>query len=229
MKKSSNKIIKGVKIGVSALFYLIIVLLLLFSIATLTRKTEKDIPNLFGFGFLAVNEKADSMVGTERDSFNPNDLIFVRVLNKKQRDNLDLEKLYEKRTVVSFFDMNRRVINTHRVVNYHQTTNTVETKGDNAPIDEGHLNKVEILAIYQGKIKGAGKVVAFMQTQLGFGLVVIAPMLVLLGIQGYALIRNVYRSKEVKLKAQLDEQQAKERELMKKELLEELKKQQENK
>lgn len=247
--KQPNKAIKILKITSSVIFYVIIGFLFLFAITTLTRKREDDIPNLFGLGFLAVHEKATSMVGQNDDSFNPGDLIFIKVLNKKQQEKLDLEKLYNDGAVISFFDesvtyVQGGAINTHRVVEHHDDSKGgyIITRGDNVFDHEGnpqsdslHIRNNMVLGIYKGKIRGFGKVVYFMQTTMGFALVVILPMLLLLVWQGYILIRNVFQVKEQKLQEQyvppqgegLSEEERKrikdeERERIRQELLKEL-------
>ncbi len=227
MEQQTNKTVRIVKIALSSIFYFIIALLLLFSFASLTRRTEKDIPNIFGLGFLAFHEEADSMVGPNKDSFNPGDLVFVKVLSKKKQEKLDLALMKEQGVVVSFYDYNIKSINTHRVYEYDELTDTIRTKGDNRPADNFFLDRGDIVGVYSGKIKGAGKVIAFMQTQMGFAVVVVLPMLILLAWQGYKLIRNVFEVKEETLKESLEQAREEERERIKRELLEEMNKKEE--
>lgn len=229
MEKTNKSFKKGIKIALLSIFYLIIGFLLLFSIATLSVKTVKDIPNLFGKGFLAVHEQADSMVGDNKDSFNPGDLVFVKVLSEKQKEALDLQKLKDEGAVISFYDHNIRRINTHRVVGYNETTKSLTTQGDNeSSPDIIPVYRNDIIALYTGKAKGLGKPIAFMQTPLGFGLIVVMPTLALLIYQGIVLIRNIYISKEEKLKLSLEENIDLERERIRAELLEEMKKEAES-
>lgn len=215
-------ILKRTLLGI---YYVIIAFLLLFSIATLSVKRVDNIPNIFGFGFLAVNPQADSMVGDNKDSFNPGSLVFVKVLSEKEKAELDMDKLYEDRAVVSFYDTQIRAINTHRVVEKAtiQGETTVRTQGDNeAEIDNPYLQNGDIIAIYRGKIAGVGNVITFMQTPLGFGLVVVLPTLLLLFVQGYILIKNIFVVKEKKLQETISTSREEERERIKKELLEEM-------
>lgn len=218
---------KALKRTLLGIYYFVIALLLLFSIATLSVKRANDIPNLFGRGFLAVDPQANSMVGNNKDSFNPGSLVFVKVLNDKQREALDLNELLEEETVISFYDYNLKRINTHRVI---EVTNEglIRTKGDNAPADEFYLGRDEILAVYSGKVNGLGNLIHFMQTPLGFGIVVVLPTLILLILQGYILIKNIYVVKENKLKEDIATSNELERERIRQELLEELKKEQES-
>lgn len=223
--QQSNKIIKGLKVGVQVLFYIIIGALLLFSIATLTQKRKDQIPNLFGFGFLSV--ASDSMDGDQKNSFKTGDLVLVKVLNKNQRANLNFDKMTEKGTIVSFYDYNLKAINTHRVVDNGTLANGeeyVQTQGDKEGLDpdEFLLERKDIVATYRGKIKGFGKAIAFTQTQIGFAVVVIVPMLLLLFWQGYILISDIYTVKSEQLKEDLEKEREEERERIRQELLEEM-------
>lgn len=229
MENSSNKISKVIKISVLSLFYGIIALLLLFSIATLSVKRADDIPNLFGKGFLAVDARADSMDGNKKDSFKPGDLVFVKVLSDKQRNVLDLQKLFDDKVVISFYDHNIKSINTHRIVEYDASTGYIRTQGDKEglDLDNFYLSKVDIVGIYTGKARGMGKPIAFMQTPLGFGLIVVLPTLALLIYQGVALMRNLYVVKENKLRESISDNNDLERERIRAELLEEMRKENE--
>lgn len=224
--ENKSKGLKILRIVLLTVFYLIIAMLLLFSIATLARKKEDQIPNLFGKGFLAVNENADSMVGDNKDSFNPGDLVLVDVLTKKQQDNLDLEDLFERNVVVTFYDRNIKQFNSHRIVEIGDDgagNLLVRTKGDNeSEIDPNYLSSDQIIAIYSGKISGLGKPIDFMQTPMGFAIVILVPMLLLLIFQGTALIKNIYKNKELQLKESLAEDKELERQRIKEELLKEI-------
>ncbi len=230
--KKTNKTLNVFKIIGLVIFYTIILSLLLFSISTLAKKSEDQVPNLFGLGFLTV--ESDSMEGTEKDSLFVGDLIFVKVLSKKDQENLDLQDLADKGAIVTFFDRDPdvRKLVTHRAIRVNEEGLLV-TQGDRPDTDEDSVKRggTEIVALYMGRIGGFGKVIAFMQKPVGFGVVVVLPMALLLVYQGIILTRNVFKLREDKLKQQLEvEKEAlelekeKEREQLKKELLEELEK-----
>lgn len=228
MKQQPNKVIKGIKIGLSVIFYIIIAVLLVFSLATITKRKVNDIPNIFGFGFLAVDEDAVSMQGDKKESFDPGSLVFVKVLNAKDKEKLDMQKLADDGVVISFFDPYLEIINTHRVIRYENHPvlgESVVTQGDNPNNEEDpfNLHRGDILAIYRGHVGGVGKAIGFMQTQLGFALVVMVPMLLILFWQGYVLIKNIYVAKTETLKATLEKEKEEERQRIKQELLEEMK------
>lgn len=228
MKQQSNKIVKGLKITGSVVFYVVMGALLLFAITTMTRRKQYDIPHLFGLGYLVVKEEARSMIGDNEDSFNPGDLVLVKVLNEKAQKELDLRALADKEIVVSFADRTLGEVNTHRVERYIEESDRIVTKGDNVgEEDPFELDREDILGIYRGKIKGAGKPIEFLNTKLGFGLVILLPMGLMLLWQGAVVIRNVFAVKTDNLRAQLEIEKEEERERIKREILEEMKKEEE--
>ncbi|NLB85199.1 MAG: hypothetical protein GX794_03680 [Acholeplasmataceae bacterium] len=232
--KKTNQTLKVFKIIGLVVFYTIILTLLLFAISTLAQKSEDQVPNLFGLGYLTV--ESNSMEGTEEDSLFVGDLIFVKVLSKKEKEDLDLQDLVDKGAIVTFFDrdpdVRKRV--THRAIGLTEDGLLI-TKGDNPntnPTEDAvKRGGTEIIAIYKGRIAGLGKVINFMQSPVGFGVVVVLPMALLLIFQGITLTKNIFKLREDKLKQQLEvekealeEEKEREREQLKKELLEELEK-----
>ena len=79
---TKQKVWFGVKIALNVVFYILILLVLLFSISNIRAKNKNDqIPNIFGKGYL--NVLSDSMTGDNKDSFNTGDMIIVKIANKK--------------------------------------------------------------------------------------------------------------------------------------------------
>src|SRR5690554_5452800 len=81
---------KALKITENIFFYLIILLLLLFSIANITIQSNNGIPNVFGYGFTAV--RSGSMDGDNSDSFSKYSLVFIKVGTPESVDDLREEK-----------------------------------------------------------------------------------------------------------------------------------------
>ncbi len=138
MKVNKKKVIKGCKIGGSVIFYAIIVVLLLFSIANINRDNKNnDYPKLFGRGFLIV--VSDSMSCNEsigmteqKDNFNKGDMILVKKPNQKAIDNLKVGD------IITFEDANLKAqgydswLNTHRIVYIYESSDSrvFITQGD---------------------------------------------------------------------------------------------------
>lgn len=222
VEKTPTSTLKVLKIVGNVLFYAVIAILLLYSLIVITSRGSNNIPNVFGKGFLAV--ETDSMVGSNPDSFNPNDLIFVKILKED-------EKNFVVGQIVTFKDPSKNyALNTHRIVaivdGYYQT------QGDNEQQADFYLLEGDdIVALYEGKVLGLGGFVLFIQSQLGFGLLVLLPIFLVLLYQGYKVVAAVFAIKKEKLIKAHEEEKAKaqaeleaEKERMRKELLEELKK-----
>ncbi len=171
MKDTTMKVLKIVG---QVFYYVVIVVILTFSIITIASREEDKIPNLFGRGFLAV--QTDSMSGSNKDSFNAGDLIYVKLLSDKGREKLEVGD------VVTYFDEAIRALNTHRIIEINGTGDemTVITKGDKEGLGRDVERPVDkMLAVYTGKTPRLGKFISFLNTRLGFGLVIVLPVLAL--------------------------------------------------
>lgn len=233
MSKPNNNIKKVLMISGNVLFYGLIFLLLLFSISNLSIKREGDIANIMGRGFLPV--LTDSMEGSNRDSFDEGALVFVRILSE------DDKKKLEKDDVITFFDATLNAINTHRIV--YVSENYVVTQGDKAAASAKYVHGADntgiqyeivtyanIKAVRTGHINGLGGAINYLQTPVGFALFVILPVVLLLAYQGFVLTKTLLAVNKEKIEAKhaVDKESLleAEKDRIRKELLEELKKEQ---
>ncbi|MGD9605570.1 MAG: hypothetical protein AB7V00_05420 [Bacilli bacterium] len=238
----SPKVRKTVKIVLNVLFYSVIALLLLFSIANMKVRTEADIPSIFGMGFLTV--QSDSMDGNQPDSFAKDDLLFVNICNDTERQALAVGD------IVTFWDTEIRALNTHRIVEIDG--DFIFTQGDLVAID--HPDKVydpdllvndenyyelmgrdEILAVQTSTWSGAGKVLSFLQSPVGFAVFIVLPTFLVLVYEGILLAKNILTINKSKMETkhqeemkQVHEQLEKEKEALRAKIMEEMK-QEENK
>ena len=128
MEKSKQKLaLRIIKISVNTLFYIVIAVLLVFSVANIQVKKENDIANVFGRGFLSV--QSESMSGDLDDSFEMGDMVFVKMLNDSDRENLVVGD------IVTYFDLTIRAFNTHRIIEIYENDGEMFliTQGDNTP------------------------------------------------------------------------------------------------
>ena len=248
MKKETKEIVKKVlNIILNSIFYVFIAFMLIFAIANIKVKSNMDIPNVFGTGFLTV--QSDSMEGNRKDSFFTGDLVFVRAVNDKNRDKL--VKTLKVGDIITFFDTRIDHFNTHRIVDIRtaldgklefvtqgdkrNTTNPYDPNGANDPAHYEVVHQVNVLGIYKSKWSGAGKALDFVQKPLGFALVIVIPTALLFAYELFVLIRLLMKANKEKLEAKLarekeeeraalEKRLAEERELMRQQLLEELKK-----
>ena len=207
---------KVVYIALNVLFYSFIIFLLAFAIANISAKKHNNIPSIFGYGFLTVASDSMDMtneqgIEAKKDSFKIGDLLIVKIANDKR-----IEKLTPEEDIITYFDANKNIFITHRLVDIVGEGNTAiyVTQGDKvevtnpsanyAPGDEDmymveqHFNS-EILAIYSGKMGGVGKVLTYLQTKAGFGLCIVLPTALLLIFEAYLLIKNLFEINRQKL------------------------------
>jgi signal peptidase len=221
------------KIVLNVIFYTLIVVLLLFSIANINKKDQFSVPNIFGKGFSTV--VSPSMEGSQKDSFTTEDLIFLDVVTDSNRDK-KLEKL-EIGDIIMFKyfnnDLNEYVLNTHRIVDIVEINGktTYVTQGDKRaetyPDDKYdpakgweelfEQNKIELVsgsevaAVYTGKWVGAGAAFKFVQTSNGFLLCVVLPVALFFLVELVLLLLNFMKIRQQKR----DEQHAEEMERIK--------------
>lgn len=227
---TKQKVWFGVKIALNVIFYLLILLVLLFSISNIRAKNKNDqIPNIFGKGYL--NVLSDSMTGDNEDSFNTGDMIIVKIANKKNISKLEVGN------IVTFYDYRLAsnkgagsAIDTHRIVYIDKTNNdsyVYYTVGDKIAkqlnFDASKLNadnyltilnslgsnnyqafgSTEIRGIYSGKWSGFGKTIQAINNH--FIAIIIVPVAILLVFEIGVLVLNIMRAREEKLKLEMKE------------------------
>lgn len=227
---TKQKVWFGVKIALNVVFYILILLVLLFSISNIRAKNKNDqIPNIFGKGYL--NVLSDSMTGDNEDSFNTGDMIIVKIDNKKNISKLEVGN------IVTFYDYRLAsnkgagsALDTHRIVYIDKTNNdsyVYYTVGDKIAkqlnFDASKLNadnyltilnslgsnnyqafgSTEIRGIYSGKWSGFGKTIQTINNH--FIAIIIVPVAILLVFEIGVLVLNIMRAREEKLKLEMKE------------------------
>lgn len=227
---TKQKVWFGVKIALNVVFYILILLVLLFSISNIRAKNKNDqIPNIFGKGYL--NVLSDSMTGDNEDSFNTGDMIIVKIANKKNISKLEVGN------IVTFYDYRLAsnkgagsALDTHRIVYIDKTNNdsyVYYTVGDKIAkqlnFDASKLNadnyltilnslgsnnyqafgSTEIRGIYSGKWSGFGKTIQTINNH--FIAIIIVPVAILLVFEIGGLVLNIMRAREEKLKLEMKE------------------------
>lgn len=227
---TKQKVWFGVKIALNVVFYILILLVLLFSISNIRAKNKNDqIPNIFGKGYL--NVLSDSMTGDNEDSFNTGDMIIVKIANKKNISKLEVGN------IVTFYDYRLAsnkgagsALDTHRIVYIDKTNNdsyVYYTVGDKIAkqlnFDASKLNadnyltilnslgsnnyqafgSTEIRGIYSGKWSGFGKTIQAINNH--FIAIIIVPVAILLVFEIGVLVLNIMRAREEKLKLEMKE------------------------
>jgi signal peptidase len=161
----------------------ILVISVLTTIASVSSRTS-GVSNLFGYTLLSV--QTDSMEPVIR----PGDLIVGRL-------NENTGQEYEVGDIVTFQTLVNRslILNTHRIIAKETVGSEVyyTTQGDNTlEADRGQIVSGDIVSAYRGiRIPKLGTVMDYLQTQLGFFLCVLLPMILLFCIQLGSFVHNL--------------------------------------
>jgi signal peptidase len=233
-QEQTKKVTKVLKIVLNVFFYSVVVLLVLFSFANMKLKQKDDIANLFGKGFLTV--LTDSMAGENQDSFTPEDIIFVTLLDDESRQDLEVGD------IITYFSMSIPGLNvqgfiTHRIVDKFseggETFLVTQGDKDNAPLDEP-INIKDAIAVYNSKWVGAGNALKYLQTPTGFATFVILPVAIIVIVEAVFLVRTIIIVNNDKLKEKMISESSQstfdveaEKERIRKQILEEMKQQEE--
>ena len=221
----------------NVIFYLVIALLLLFSIMNIKGGNRtQGFPNIFGKGFLSV--QSDSMDGDQPDSFVKGDLLFVDVFNPKDYDSLEVGM------IVTFYDENIKNLNSHRIVYIARDEAgkiiSLAVQGDYTVLafngvydptdpEKGELNMMllnrkdvvnltasDIKGVVTGKWSGAGTALDTMRDYWIF--IFVLPVLCLMLFEIFMVVKNVMALQAEKQRIANKEQTAIDMEAQKEEL-----------
>lgn len=232
MKNSEQSLpLKISKIVLNVLFYTVIVLLLVFSIANMKVKRDDNIANIFGTGILSV--QSNSMYGDLEDSFEKGDMLFVKMLDENSREDLEIGD------IVTYFDLSIYAFNTHRIVEINESEGYLITQADYNYVAQNNntepdqpVNIEDVIAVYtETKVSGFGNALDYLQTSAGFAIFIIVPVIILLIVEGVILTRTIMSANKEKLANQYAQEKEDamkdleaEKERMRKEILAELEK-----
>ena len=191
---------KALKIIGDVLLVIFILLAATITIISLNTK-DRGITNVAGR--ILLNIQTDSM----KPTINPGDLIITKQYNGEDIKQGD---------VISFFafEQDTTIIKTHRVIEVNNVDGTITftTKGDNSVAeDQVELTKNDIIAIYDNdnydgaKIPFVGKIFSFLQSQVGFLLCIIFPLLIFFIYQLYKFIETIIDEKKKESLREIEE------------------------
>ena len=194
---------KALKIIFNVLLWLIVIFALLITILVFSSTSNGGVSNLLGY--IPMTIESQSMSPT----FNEGDLIIAKQIDDPNELKVD--------DVISFWTLidGHKVKNTHRIVRINKTENSVSfiTRGDNNPIDdELPAYQSELIGKWTNiKFSGAGNIMAFLRTKLGFFVCILIPMAIFFLFELYKFIVTVIAVKRGEPEPQLDEEEIKRR------------------
>ena len=151
---------------------------------------NKDVPpDLFGIAPLAVS--SGSMRGDLDDSFDKGALIFVKLLDGEEKNEL------RDGDVITFTTSD--VFVTHRIVSVNKNPEgqavSFVTKGDANNDTDGAIPADNVLGVCVSSIAGAGNFALFLQTPIGILLFIGLPVLAFIL---FDVLRNYFYNKKVR-------------------------------
>lgn len=204
MNEAKHKInLKWISKSINIVFYIIIFVLIVFSIANMKLKEKNDVANVFGYGFISV--LTDSMDGDQDDSFTVDDLLFVKLANDEARQSLQVGD------IVTYYSLDIPGLGvqgfiTHRIVELGEFEGVpyVITQGDKqgAPLDDP-INISEVIAVNTGKLENAGRTLKYLQSPTGFAIAVILPTFFILVYEAVLMVRNIMQINKEKIEKKM--------------------------
>lgn len=206
-----SKFIKILNIIVDVLVVCVLIISVLILTMVLTTKGDEGVPNVFGKAPISV--LSDSMKGDKADDFSKGDLLLCDVVDKKEAPKYKVgEVVTFKLRGVDIDKDGQDDFVTHRIYKVNED-GSFQTKGDaNKTYDQDpkanawpDVSANDIVATYHGsKIGGLGSFIAYLQTSLGFFLVILLPMIIFFIYQAIRVVINIiaYNKEKTLKKAQ---------------------------
>jgi signal peptidase len=173
--ESNKKKLTGLKLALNIVFYVILGLVVVYSVTALFSEQDLNKTSVFGISSLTV--QSNSMY----DTFSEGDLIFVTT--KFDTDELEVGDVITYRMQVTVDDETYTIYNSHRIyaINEIGDTRWFVTKGDyNGTPDEDPVFQNDVLGVWTGTVwKGAGNtidsIVSFLKSPTGFFIFIVIP------------------------------------------------------
>ena len=194
---------KALNITVNVIVSIIVVLVLILTINIIVSG-KKGYTSVFGYAHVAV--RSDSMDGDKPDSLKKGDLLKVKILSDKEKQELKVGDIITFYYPVSksvpgaqyvTIDGKPHIINSHRIEKVEG--DRIFTRGDKegAPLDLGNRQYSDIIGKVVSHTDGIGNVTLWFQSQTGFFVCVVLPSLLIVVYCIYNLVKAVLeRNKE---------------------------------
>lgn len=207
MNKTEAKKIVSIVLNVLVWAFLVFATLVTILTFVSTNADKNDgVPAIFGKSVVSV--QSPSMDGNRKGSFKQGDLLFVDKISADEAMKLTEGTIIVYRAPEDINgDGQTGDINTHRIIERWTTEGGIvfyKTQGDaEAHPDNYDLRYTDIVAIYNGhsKLSGAGAVMDFLKSSVGFFLIVVLPMALFFLYEVYNLIKIIMEQKLQKASA----------------------------
>ena len=174
---------KVVGIVINVILWLFVVFAALTTVVVFTGTSNNGVGNLFGYMPFSI----------QTQSMEPTIKAGDVVIGKE----VDFNTLKEGDIITYWTTVDeQKILNTHRITkvisNGKGSVPSFKTKGDNNQIeDEYTVAAADIVAKYNSKISGLGKAVDFLETQKGFFICIVLPLILFFLYQLYHFIKVI--------------------------------------
>lgn len=179
---------KVVGIVINVILWLFVVFAALTTVVVFTGTSNNGVGNLFGYMPFSI----------QTQSMEPTIKAGDVVIGKK----VDFNTLKEGDIITYWTTVDeQKILNTHRITkvisNGKGSVPSFKTKGDNNQIeDEYTVAAADIVAKYNSKISGLGKAVDLLETQKGFFICIVLPLILFFLYQLYHFIKVIVTVKQ---------------------------------
>lgn len=179
---------KVVGIVINVILWLFVVFTALTTVVVFTGTSNNGVGNLFGYMPFSI----------QTQSMEPTIKAGDVVIGKE----VDFNTLKEGDIITYWTTVDeQKILNTHRITkvisNGKGSVPSFKTKGDNNQIeDEYTVAAADIVAKYNSKISGLGKAVDFLETQKGFFICIVLPLILFFLYQLYHFIKVIVTVKQ---------------------------------
>ena len=216
-KNSKVDVKKILSIVANVLIWMFVALSLLVTIMVFAAQNSEDgVPAVFGVSFINIE------TGSMKDTYFEGDLVFMTKISEEEKLNLQPGQIITFRTTVDInSDGKSGDLNTHRIYEKIEGTNSYITKGDNnlLPDNQGdnpytvHASDIIGVCTEEGKLPGVGGVLKFLRSSLGFFLCIVLPLILffLYEIYNFITVLIAEKKKNDEVKASETEEEIKRR------------------
>lgn len=188
---------KSLRIVSTILFYAVICLLLLFTIANLKVRQTSDIANVFGSGFHSVEK--EYTLNNQNNSFVSKDIALVKMIDQEVVTELKIGD------IVTYYDEETHQLVAHRIVEIETQDDVLYfiTQSESSVSASQPIEAKNVLAVYQSSINGLGSFLDYLQSPEGFIVLVVFPVFVLMIFESVHLYNNLLNYTKLKSEARV--------------------------
>ena len=215
-EKKSRKVLNTV---INVILIVAIVVAVIATYVSFVSTSGNGVPNIFGLRLLSI--QTDSMYPT----IDPGDLVIatevkdLSALRPRIVDKEDPSKVIYEGDIITYWTVinGEHVLNTHRIVNIYDGGGYLifQTKGDNNTLEDPlTVHESEVVGQYKTQFPGVGKVFDYLQTSVGFLVVVVIPVFLFFLFHVVQFFRVLFEYQNVKNRIKYEQERGRTEDLI---------------